>query len=109
MDANTQIENIISSISSIQDTINELQSTITNLNIVHKEFIDTHNINENESDNKISNMKSELLDKVSHVENVISNTLDSEKLQHRLDFIKKIEDKKNYWNDKLKDQNGRLD
>lgn len=110
MENNAQILSILNSIESIKDNINSLNSSVEELHIVHKEYINTHNINEYSDDNKISNIKTDFMNKYDHIESMISNVLDSEQLQKQFDMLKRIEEKKtdhsNNLTDKLREKYG---
>lgn len=101
MDANTHIEKILSSINSLGETILSLQDHVDSLHVMHQNFNEgstsygegTHT----ELQSKIESIKSNIIDRSLHVENLASNVLHPERIQQKMDNLKKIQERNDYW------------
>ena len=108
MDANTQIDKLISTIGSLQDNIDGLQSHIDTLKQTHENFIKNANNIEStphpDIESKIQTIKGSVIERSIHIENLINNVLHPDVIQKRIDNINKIEQRKKYWNEQINKQ-----
>jgi len=98
MDANTHINKLYQSISSLQEHIGNLQNQADILNNVHQSFND--NLSEGtihpDTLDKIQSIQNHVIDRSKHLENLISNVLHPDVIENKIKMIKLIHDNKNY-------------
>ena len=99
MDANTSIDKLINSINSFQDHIDNLQNSADSLNEIHQSFSDNvgdENIHP-DIKNKISDIQNHVISRSKHLEDLVSNVLNPDIIQKKIQNIQKLQDRKNYW------------
>ena len=108
MDADTRIEKITNMLNSLQDSINDLDNHASMLvdAVKNQPNVTSGDVDKNsEMYQNIQRMSSHISDRTSHVEDLINNILNPESIQHKINHIKQIEEKQNYWNNKLRENN----
>jgi hypothetical protein len=104
MDANTHIEKIIDSISSLDTSLLNLQYHIDQLNDTSNAFntVTTQHGAGTQYDieKKFEVLQSNITEKSTNVENLISNVLDPERMQLKINNLKNIQSRIDYWKNK---------
>ena len=104
MSVEKQFQSIMNSISSLESSLNELQSHAdqlhgaTQMNVatdfdpdaeMHSDFTD-----------KIQTIKNQVMDKSVHLERVISSGIDASQIQRKMDMMLKVQERMNYYKSK---------
>jgi hypothetical protein len=99
MDANTHIDLLFSTINSLGDSLSGLQSTISDLHSqinLHDVSNDNQQIDANTA-SKLETIKSNISQRSTHVENLISTALDPNQIQKKIEMINMIQGRINYY------------
>lgn len=95
-------------LNSLQESINDLDNHTSMLVDAVKNHpnVSSHGADKNSKMyQNIQQMSSHIIDRSSHVENLINNILNPETIQHKINHIKQIDERKNYWNNKVRENN----
>jgi len=102
MSAEKQVQLLMSNISSLEDSLNELQNHTNNLYDASKINVASE-LNPNAEPHpdflsQLEGIKSHIMDKSEHLENVISTALNPEQIQRKVDLMMKVQNRMNYHN-----------
>ena len=99
MDANKQIERLLGSISSLEESLRNLQSSAESLNELNIARGDSSGTNA--SDTRLDELKIAITERSKHLESVMATVLNPDNIQNSVNSLKKIQDRTNYWNERI--------
>lgn len=102
MNTDKQIEKMLSSIKSLENVINDMQIHVENMHGSHQELrgqvFEKEGAPSPEMEQQFEDIKSHVSGKMNHIENLISNTLDADKIGRKINKMRLLEERINHWN-----------
>lgn len=109
MDKNKNIDIILKELESLQDTVSDLQINANDLNEFHQQFVNDNepdsqqNISE-EFQTKLETIIDHVYTRSTHIEQILSSILNPVNINHRINTMKKIEQRKQHWLNKAREE-----